>query len=549
VNRFLYNEDTVDKMLEHLMQYGVKTGGGDEIAKTIIFAANNQHAEFIAKRFDANYPKWKGHLARVITYKQDYAETLIDEFKLTVPPNDPTIPYCRIAISVDMLDTGIDVPEVANLVFFKVVRSKVKFLQMLGRGTRLSSDLFGPGQDKQYFKVFDYCQNFEYFNSRPDGMPDSKQKTLSQVVFEKRLEIAARLKDNDDSELIGLRDYIHDLLHHDVAGMNLDNFIVRPQRQVVEKYLTRESWDSLNEENINELVSLVAYLPSEADPINEYEVDDELSKRFDVLLLRMQLDILQKKPQSGDLVLKIISIAEKLEQKSSIPAVASQLALIQEVQTNEFWQDVTLTMLEKVRRQLRSLVRFIDKDEKSIVYTNFEDEIGVGTEVMMSSKSASLAQYRKKVEHFIKTHEDQLTIQRLKHNKPITENDLIVLDELLFKASEIESKEDYNKLFANGKPLGQFVRELVGLDRAAAKEAFADFLDEGKYNAKQIEFVNQVIDFLTVNGVMEAEALFQPPFTDIHEQSAYGYYSDADVMNLVARIKSVNYNAVPHIGA
>ena len=551
VNRFLYNQDTVDKMLQHLMMHGVKTEGGDQIAKTIIFAANNQHAEFIGKRFDENYPKWKGHLARVITYKQDYAETLIDQFKLTAPPNDPAVPNCRIAISVDMLDTGIDVPEVANLVFFKVVRSKVKFLQMMGRGTRLCSDLFGPGQDKQYFKVFDYCENFEYFNNTPDGVPDSKQRSLSQVVFEKRLEIAAALKNSDDSELVVLSDYIHDLLHNDVAGMNLNNFIVRPRRQVVEKYLTRESWNSLTEENINELVFLVANLPTESDPINEYEVPDELAKRFDIMLLRMQLDVLNKKPQSADLVLKIISIAELLEQKSSIPAVAAQLGLIQEVQTNEFWEQVTLLTLEKVRRQLRSLTRFIDKYEKSIVYTNFEDEIGAGIEIVFSSAGVSLAQYRKKVEHFIKAHEDQATIQKLKRNKPITEKDLITLEELLYEASGIESKEEYKKVFSTGKPLGQFVRELVGLDRAAAKEAFADFLDEAKYNSKQIEFINQVIEFLTANGVMEAETLFQPPFTDMHEESVYGYFAESEVKNLVGRLAFINNNAIPnhHAGA
>jgi len=548
VNRSLYNQDTVDKMLKHLMQHGIKTAGGDQIAKTIIFAANNQHAEFIGKRFDENYPKWKGHLARVITYKQDYAETLINEFKLTEPSNDSVALNCRIAISVDMLDTGIDVPEVANLVFFKVVRSRVKFLQMMGRGTRLCPDLFGPGQDKEYFKVFDYCQNFEFFNSHPDNVSDSTQRTLSQVLFEKRLEITSMLRDSDDTELLNLRSYIHDLLHHDVIGMNLNNFIVRPRRQILEKYLKREYWNSLNGQDANELVLLVANLPTEAEPINEYEVADELSKRFDILLLRMQLDILQNKQQSSDLMLKIISIAEKLERKSSIPVIAAQLPLIQEVQTNLFWEHVTLPMLEKVRRQLRCLMRFIDKDEKNIVYTTFEDRLGEAVEVFMPSARASLAQYRKKVEHFIRSNQDQLTIQNLKRNKPITENDLNVLEELLYQASGIQSKDEYRRVFSIGKPLGQFVRELVGLDRAAAKEAFADFLNEGKYNSKQIEFINQVIDYLTANGVMTAEMLFQPPFTDMHEESVYGYYSDPDVANLVTRIQKINSNALPDYG-
>jgi type I restriction enzyme R subunit len=549
VNSFLYNQDTVDKMLEYLMEQGIKTSGGDEIAKTIIFAANNQHAEFICERFDANYPKWKGHLARVITYKQDYAETIIDEFRLVGSSKDSSTPNCRIAISVDMLDTGIDVPEVANLVFFKVIRSKVKFLQMIGRGTRLCPNLFGPGQHKQYFKVFDYCQNFEYFNSRPDGASETKQRSLSQIIFEKRLEITTELHNSEDKDLHSLCNYIFDLLHNDVFGMNLNNFIVRPRRQAVEKYLQRDNWNALSEDQINELVSVVSDLPTEAEALNEFEIQDELAKRFDYILLRMQLELLQEKALSADLVLKVMDIAEKLEQKSSIPAVSVELGLIQEIHTDSFWQNITLQMLEKIRRHLRGLIRFIDKDERNIVFTNFEDEIGVGVEVDAPSVGGSLVQYRKKVEHFIKTHEDQLTIQKLKRNIPITEKDLNVLEELLFEASGMQSKEEYKKTFGLSKPLGKFVRELVGLDRASAKEAFADFLDEAKYNAKQIEFINQIIDFLTVNGVMESDALFQSPFTDMHEESVYGYYAEAEVLSLVAAIKSINANIMPRHGA
>jgi type I restriction enzyme R subunit len=549
VNRFLFNQDTVDKVLEHLMTHGLKTSGGDEIAKTIIFAANNQHAEFICERFDANYPRWKGHLARVITYKQDYAETLIDELKSKDASKDLSTPKCRIAISVDMLDTGIDIPEVANLVFFKVVRSRVKFLQMIGRGTRLCPDLFGPGQHKQYFKVFDCCQNFEYFNSRPSGAPETKQRSLSQRIFEMRLELTTALHDNDDNNLLSLRNYIFDLLHNDVSGMNLDNFIVRPKRQAVEKYVKRDSWNSLSEEHINELVSVVASLPTESDALNELEIQDELPKRFDIILLRMQLDLLQENSLSDDLVSKVIAIAEKLEQKSSIPAIEENLELIQEMLLDSYWQNITLPILEKIRRQLRCLIRFIDKDEKSIVFTNFEDEIGVGIEIEMLFANNSLVQYRKKVEHFIKTHEDQLTIQKLKRNRPITEKDLDVLDELLFEASGMQSKGEYKKSLGEGKPLGKFVRELVGLDRTAAKEAFADFLDGAKYNAKQIEFINQIINFLTANGVMEPEALFQSPFTDMHEKSVYGYYAEAQVLSLVATIKSINANVMPRHGA
>ena len=160
VNKWLFNKDTVDKVLEHLMTRGQKVAGGDRLGKTIIFAKNQDHAEFIAERFNANYPHYKGEFARVITFKTEYAQSLIDNFSQA-----DKAPH--IAISVDMLDTGIDVPEVVNLVFFKLVRSKTKFWQMVGRGTRLRPDLFGPGQPKEFFYIFDYCQNLEFFSQNP----------------------------------------------------------------------------------------------------------------------------------------------------------------------------------------------------------------------------------------------------------------------------------------------------------------------------------------------------------------------------------------------
>src|SRR5208282_2421333 len=186
LNRWLFNEDTVDKVLEHLMTRGMKVAAGDRLGKTIIFAKNHDHAQFIVERFDANYPHLKGSFARVIDFKTEYAQSLIDDFSQA-----EKAPH--IAISVDMLDTGIDVPEVVNLVFFKIVRSKTKFWQMIGRGTRLCPDLFGPGQDKQFFYVFDYCQNLEFFSQNPDVTDGATGASLSKRLFTARLSLIAEL--------------------------------------------------------------------------------------------------------------------------------------------------------------------------------------------------------------------------------------------------------------------------------------------------------------------------------------------------------------------
>lgn len=565
VNKFLFNEDTAEKMFAQLMSKddrgGIHVEGGDVIGKTIIFAANNDHAVFLEKMFNKNYPKWAGKLARVITFKETYAQSLIDEFsgdENKIDEFDPKNPTCRIAISVDMLDTGIDVPEVVNLVFFKVVRSKVKFTQMIGRGTRLCKDLFGPNDDKKTFKVFDYCQNFEYFDANPKGIAVGVAKPVTQQVFEKRVLLSTLLNNRlnneefrdqhpEDCERYSeLNRYQLDMLHHIVSGMNLDNFIVRPKRRAIEPFLEREHWDNIDDAKFTELESQISELPTEADAFNSDEQLNHLSHRFDSLVLTMQLDLLEKGMISETSRGRVVEFAEQLEAKSTIPAVQAQLQLIQDIQTQEFWQDIHLVTLEELRRKLRNLMFALDKDKKEIVYTNFEDEVQGVHDVtnVYKNPSVDLAQYRKKIELYIQDHQDQLTIQKLKRNKAITQADLDVLEGLLLEASGMSDVETYREKILQEKPLGTFIRELVGLDMNAAKEAFSSFLDEEAYNAEQIQFVDQVIDYLVNNGILDMSQLFEPPFTDNHGESAYGFFDEGTVVELFGVIRTVNANAV-----
>ena len=319
VNKWLFNKDTVDKVLAHLMTRGLTVAGGDRLGKTILFAKNQDHAEFIAERFNANYPHYKGEFARVITFKTEYAQSLIDSFS-----NKEKNPH--LAISVDMLDTGIDIPEVANLVFFKLVRSKTKFWQMVGRGTRLCPDLFGPGQDKEQFYLFDYCQNLEYFSQDIPATEGSVADSLGKRLFNARLELIATLdhqgveaesgKLGEPASTYGdpetndaVRRSLADLLQREVTAMNLDNFVVRPRRRLVEKYAKSESWVSLPAEALTELSHEVAGLPSELDPENEE------AKRFDLLVLKLQLSLLRHEPGFGRLCDRVKQIAGLLEEK------------------------------------------------------------------------------------------------------------------------------------------------------------------------------------------------------------------------------------------
>ena len=545
LNRFLYNTDTVDKMLHTLVQHGIKVAAGDRLGKTIIFAANNAHAELIVERFNLHYKQSAGKFARVITYKEKYADTLIDEFKGERAPENPNFPL-TIAVSVDMLDTGIDVPEVVNLVFFKVVQSRVKFLQMLGRGTRLCKDLFGPDHHKTHFIVFDYCQNLEFFEENPEGAKESQSKPISQLIFEKRLELATALAKSEHDADKAFSQYTLDLLHHRVAGMNLDNFIVRPRRQIVERYQSRQRWQALDIQQQAEIKNQLAELPSESLPLNAEEAQEEMALRFDHLVLRMQVAKLEEGIVPENLRLQALELAHQLEAKSSIPQVKAKLAFIQQVQSDDWWQDVTIPMLDELRRHLRLLIQFLEREAREPVYTSFEDELGDMVEKNVVSTIAAgggLAAYRRKVEAFVRSHDNQLTIQRIKRNKPVTEQDLAQLEELLFKASGISKREEYDRHIHPGKPLGVFIRELVGLDRAAAKEAFADFLDQGKFNSTQIAFINTLIDYFTQNGVMDPKQLTKPPFSDIHEQSVFGLFTPTDITRINANIQLINKNA------
>ena len=327
LNEWLFNEDTADKVLAHLMEYGLKIEGGDKLGKTIIFAKNHDHAEFIARRFDQHYPHLAGKFCRVIDNRIKYAQSLIDDFY--IPDKDPFI-----AVSVDMLDTGIDVPDVVNLVFFKRVRSKTKFWQMLGRGTRLRPELFGPGADKAFFYVFDYCENLEFFSANPQGaQAPPLQESVKQKVFKRRLQLAAELQTSEASDPASeqLRGALLDQMHAVVTRMNPDNFLVRPHRRYLETFTERTRWQHLTRGDQLDIAEHLSGLPAPDD-------DDEFARRFDLLILNLQLAILEKAPALERYQDQVKELARGLEEKRAIPAVNAELALILDLQSDDYWR-------------------------------------------------------------------------------------------------------------------------------------------------------------------------------------------------------------------
>lgn len=527
VNAWLFNTDTVDKVLELLMTRGHKVAGGDRIGKTIIFAKNNDHAEFIAARFDANYPQFRGAHARIITFKTEYAQSLIDDFS-----QKDKAPH--IAVSVDMLDTGIDIPEVVNLVFFKIVRSKAKFWQMVGRGTRLCKDLYGPEQDKRDFLIFDFCQNLEFFSQNLEGTDGVLAESLGQRLFKARVELLGELDrrssangrragDGDGGNIVLTDERIRQdtaaLLHTFVAGMSLENFVVRPQRRWVEAWAQPGAWERPTMEQLGEVSEHLSGLPSSVRD------DDEDAKRFDMLMLRTQLASLRAEPGFERLKAQVCQIADALLELPNIPAVREQLMLIEAIAGDEWWQDVTLPMLEQARRKLRTLVKLLEKKRRRVVYTDFIDELGEAAEVPLAigASGGDFERFRQKARVFLRAHEDRLALHKLRRNLQLTPADLGELEALLHEAGG--SDGDIARARELHKSLPAFVRSLVGLDREAAKQAFGHLLAGTTATASQIQFVDELINHLTEHGAMPPGRLYESPFTDIHAQGPDGVFA------------------------
>lgn len=534
LNNWLFNTDTVDKVLKHLMTYGLKVDSGDRLGKTIIFAKNHRHAEFIRDRFDANYPHLKGHFARVVDYQTEYAQSLIDDF--SVPERAP-----HIAISVDMLDTGIDVPEVVNLVFFKVVRSKTKFWQMIGRGTRLSPNLFGPGQDKTEFLIFDFCQNFEFFNQNPHMTDGAIGRSISQRLFATRVEIAGELEDMQSNglgqDLERLNTDIRERLKDEVGGMTLDNFLVRAKRRAVETFQQPDAWTELSRDDRETLINEIAGLPSSLVD------DDVVAKQFDLIVLNGQLALLRREASFARCKEKVMAVAARLETLGNVPMVAAAMALILEVQTEEYWQDIDAWSLEQMRRRLRDLVKLIEGEDRVFVYTEFTDEIGDGAAVDLPNASVGTdrARFQMKAQDFLKRHLDHITVQKLRRNEQLTAQDLDELERILVE--EVGATEsDLDEARAAGG-LGLFVRSLVGLERDAAKAALAGFIGSRNLNANQIEFVNLIIEHLTEQGAMDPRRLYESPFTDFDAMGVNGLFRQGDVQVLVTALAELRRRA------
>ena len=537
LNKWLFNTDTVDKVLEHLMNDGIKVSGGDKLGKTIVFAKNHAHAVFIEERFNINYPEYGGKFLRVIDNYETKAQDLLEKFTYPLEEQEP-----QIAVSVDMMDTGVDAPRVVNLVFFKMVKSSSKFWQMIGRGTRLCPGLFGPGDDKKEFMIFDYCQNFEFFDEHPEGSSAKSMKPLLQQIFEAKLKVTqliTHLSDKTPDE-IEIRDVYLTELHRIIQNLDENRFVVRKDLRYVTTYSNKPKWLNLSKSDVQEINTHLSHLqpPSQGD--------DELARRFDMLVLIYQILLLTGSSDTGKYMSKIFRTAVSLQKKDNIPQVAASLPLIKEVQTDQYWETINVKKLESLRVALRDLIKYLETQKQEPIYTHFEDELdyqGITLREPVSKAYVSLQSYKDRVESYIRKNKNHLTIHKLSHNISITKLELDVLEKILFTDSIAGTKEQFVQQFGE-KPLGTFIRSITGLEKTALNEAFADFLQVGNLRADQMTFIKTIISYLSKNGTIDKSMFYEPPFTDQNDQGIDGVFDIEKKERVVKIIDQINYNAL-----
>ncbi|MDD3257244.1 MAG: DEAD/DEAH box helicase family protein [Methanocorpusculum sp.] len=527
LNEWIFNTDTIRQVLAIVMKNSLKTDFGSNIGKTIIFAKNHHHAEKIYEIFGREYPNYPPNYCRVIDNYTNYAQSLVDEFS-----NPNKLP--RIAISVDMLDTGLDVPEIQNLVFFKKVYSKGKFWQMIGRGTRLCPGLI-DGADKNQFYIFDFCGNFEFFRVMKKGKEAPLQTSVQERIFNLECEMAFKLQalEYQTDELIPFRQSLVDDLAGKIRELNRDNFAVKQHLKYIDQYASKEAFRTLTYEKTLLLAEEIAPL------ILPYK-DEASAVRFDALIYGLELAFLagnKYKKATRDLNKKVRAIADI----STIPEILAQRELIQKILHTDYVKEAGIKEFENIRTNLRGLMKYILLDEITRYDTNFSDKIVDTRWAVSELDDGSLQNYKAKAEFYLRQHQDEDVIAKLKSNIPLTSEDVKELEKILWK--EVGSKKEYEKEIGD-KPLGVFVREIIGLDMKSAKEAFAKYLNETDLDSRQIYFVNRIVEYIVRNGLMPDLSVLQTsPFTD--KGSVVEIFTDLSMWNGIRQvIDKINSNAM-----
>ena len=535
INKRVFNKGTVDRCITDLMERGIKINGGDKLGKSIIFAATKEHARYIVERFDKLYPQYAGHFASVVVCEDDYAQTIIDDFK--VPDKNPFI-----AVSVDMMDTGIDVPELVNLVFFKKVRSKTKFWQMIGRGTRLCKNINcidpknGEYEDKEYFLIFDYGLNFEFFRANKNGFEGGKIMSLTELIFTKQVTLIKALQEAAFAEdkYQAFRSELVDIILGQINALNKNAVAVRLKRRYVEKYSQKEAFTNLSSDAVGELCKEIA-------PLVYNDDQDEFAKRFDNFMYGMMIALIEQRKSFAIAKNQLIKTSDLLLAKAGIPQIKMKLPEIKAVQTEEYWDANDILVFENTRKELRDLIQLLHDGKKpKIIKTVLNDPITGESEGIPLPVEPVFENYKKKVNRYIEENKDNLTIYKLTHNKPITDAELDELQNVFLK--QLGSKDDYKKEFGT-TPLGILIRTTAGMDKESVREAFTSFSNKQKLNQSQMVFLEKLIDYVSANGYVKTQDVFDgAPFDK--PKSMYDMFEMPQIMEIFDIVDSFGKNAM-----
>lgn len=511
--RYIFNEDTIDKVLQDLMEHGLRVQSGERIGKSIIFGYNHKHAELVVQRFNRLYPEYGTDFCVLIDNYVNYAQSLIDRFEVR-----DKLP--QIAVSVDMLDTGIDVPDVLNLVFFKPVHSKIKFMQMIGRGTRLSADIFGVGQHKECFQIFDWCNNFEFFNLHPNGQEAVQSVSLTERLFCLRTDIAFELQHaayQEDAFAKSLHDELKKELCEQVQSLPETHISVRRHWATVEKYRQPAAWQYLSPVDREEV-------KREIPALLVRNTADESAKKFDVLMLNIELSKLATEINATGSQNKVVQIAGLLQERASIPQVSAKIELINELASPAFWKAPTLQQMERMRLELRDLIKFLTGGGNRTFTLNIADEVTETGE----AETFMPTSYKQRVIDYLAENRNLPAIRKIIGVEQLEHRDIVELERIFWK--ELGTKEEYQRYVQGGKMLcgdhvAAFIRAQVGVDRGVALQKFSDYLSNHTLNSMQEEYLKTIVTYVCQNGDITAETIVnEPPFDEFEWIETFGQH-------------------------
>lgn len=533
INEYVFNEDTTRQVLEDLMTKGIRTGG-DKLGKTIIFAYNKNHAQHIVDTFDKFWPQYKGKMCQRIVCDDSKVKSTIKEFK----KSDSQL---QIAVSVDMLDTGVDIPEVVNLVFYKKIRSKIKFWQMIGRGTRLAPNLVctdetGSYVGKKYFYIFDYLRNFEFFREEKNGIEGASGKSVSERIFAHKCSVIKLLQDSAwaDQKFLDYRDQLVSEVHAQISALNTKLTPVHLVLKHVLKFQNEKNFECLTDEDVMNLTKHIAPLVFNGEL-------DQYAKGFDNFCYGIME--LQLSEQPINLYRsKIKAVAEKLLSKTSIKAVRDHLPRLQHLSVSSYYDGLSVLDYEEIRKEIRDLAQFSVDTGHDSIFVDFGDtvtNVDVPAGAQNPTPADNFEEYKKKVDAYLSEHMKDEAINKLRTNQPLTKDDFESLNHI-FK-EELGNEKMFNEL-SEGRSLGIFIRWATKMDKDSINDYFAEFINDANMNSMQIEFVQRLINIIVEQGEINMDALMKgrAPFDRPKFFTLFGTEAQNRIF---AVVRSINMNA------